>query len=98
MIDFVSWIKMILENQESCIINEKKRTEYFKLERGVWQRVLISAYLLILVLEKIFIFVKNNPKVKGLNIFKREFFYTSYADDTIFSLFFFFFKFHRIKT
>ena len=32
------------------------------------------------------IFVKNNPKVKGLNIFKHEFLYTAYADDTTFFL------------
>ena len=28
--------------------------------------------------------MKNNPKVKGLNIFKNEFLYTAYADDTTF--------------
>ena len=33
-IDFVSWIKTILNNQESCIINGGKTTKYFKLERG----------------------------------------------------------------
>ena len=33
-----------------------------------------------------FIFVINNPKVKGLNIFKHEFLYTAYADDTTFFL------------
>ena len=32
-IDFVSWIKTILKNQESCIINGGKTTKYFKLER-----------------------------------------------------------------
>ena len=32
-IDFVSWIKMILKNQESCITDSGK-TKYFKLERG----------------------------------------------------------------
>ena len=37
----------------------------------------ISAYLLIFVLEVFFIFVKNNPKIKNLNIFKHE-------DDTTF--------------
>ena len=31
-------------------------------------------------------FVKNNPKVKGLNMFKHEFLYTAYADDTTFFL------------
>ena len=33
-IDFVSLIKMILKNQESCIFNSGKTTKYFKLERG----------------------------------------------------------------
>ena len=33
-IDFVSWIKTILKNQESCIINCGKTTKYFNLERG----------------------------------------------------------------
>ena len=33
-IGFVSWIKMILNDHESCIINRGKTTKYFKLERG----------------------------------------------------------------
>ena len=34
----------------------------------------------------LFIFVKNNPKFKGLNIVKHEFLYTAYVDDTTFFL------------
>ena len=34
----------------------------------------------------VFIFVKSNPKFKGLNIFKHEFLYTACADDTTFFL------------
>ena len=44
VIDFVTWIKMILENQESCIINGEKTTEYFRLERGARQGDLMSVY------------------------------------------------------
>ena len=44
-ISFVSWIKTILKNQGSCIINEGKTTEYFKLERGARQGDPISAHL-----------------------------------------------------
>ena len=84
--DFVSWIKTILKNQESCIINGGKTTRYFKIERGARHGDPTSAYLFILVLEISFIFVKNNPKVNGLNIFKHEFLYTAYADDTTFFL------------
>ena len=64
-IGFVSWIKTILKNQESCINNGGKTTKYFKLERGARQGDPISAYLFILVLEIFVIFVKNNPKAKG---------------------------------
>ena len=35
---FVSWFKTILKNQESCIINGRKLTKYFKLERGARRR------------------------------------------------------------
>ena len=31
-------------------------------------------------------FVKNNPKVKGLDIFKHEFLYNAYVNDTTFFL------------
>ena len=71
-IDFASWIKTIVKDQESCIINRGKTTKYFKLERGARQGDPISAYLFILVLEIFFIFIKNNPKVQGLSIFKVE--------------------------
>ena len=33
-----------------------------------------------------FLFVKNNPMVKSLNIFKHELLYIAYADDTSFFL------------
>ena len=82
-IDLLSWIKTILKNQESCTINGGKTTKDFKLERGARQGDPISTYLLILALEIFFIFVKNNPKVKGMKIFRHEFLYTAYADDTI---------------
>ena len=42
--------------------------------------------LYLLLLEIFFTFVKNNPKVKGLNIFNHEFLYIVYADDTTFFL------------
>ena len=55
-IDFVSWIKTILKNQKSCIINGGKATKYFKLERGARQRDPTSAYLFLLVL-RIFLYL-----------------------------------------
>ena len=67
-VDFVSWMKTILKNQEFS----RKTRRYFKLERGAQQGDPISADLFVL-LEIFFIFVKNNLQVKGLNIFNNEF-------------------------
>ena len=81
---FLQWIRTILKNQQSCVLNGGITTPYFKLERGTRQGDPISAYLFILVLEIFFKIVKENPNIKGLNIFNHEFLYSAYADDTTF--------------
>ena len=48
--DFLNWIGMLLQNQESCVINGGKMTRYFPLKRGTRQGDPISDYLSILVL------------------------------------------------
>ena len=35
--NFIGWIKLLLENQEFCIINGGQTTNYFKLEEGTRQ-------------------------------------------------------------
>ena len=83
---FIKWIQTLLKNQESCVINGGNTTKYFKLERGTRQGDPISAYLFILVLEVVFMLMKQNKNIKGLNLFERTFLYTAYADDTTFFL------------
>ena len=82
--NFINWIKTLLKNQESCVLNGGKTTRYFKLERGTRQGDPISALLFILVLEIAFILIKTNNNIEGLNVFNHTFLYTSYADDTTF--------------
>ena len=68
------------------MINRGHTTKYFRLERGARQGDQISAYLFILALEVLFIFIKFNKNIDGINTFNREYLYTVYADDTTFFL------------
>ena len=71
--DFITWIQLLIQNQDSCIINGRTTTNYFKLEIGTRQGDLISAYLFILVLEIAFFFLVQNENINGLNIFENSF-------------------------
>ena len=84
--DFMKWVEMLLECQESCVINGGSATKYFKLQKGARQGDPISASLFILCLEIVFILIKANKRVKGINIFEHTYLYLAYADDTTFFL------------
>ena len=84
--DFIKWIQILIQNQESCVINGEATTNYFKLERGTRKGDPISVYLFILVLEIAFLFIMQNENINDLNIFENIFLYTTYADDTTFFL------------
>ena len=84
--NFISWIEIILKNQESCVINGGTTTKYFKLNRGARQGDPISAYLFIFAFEILFLLIKENPHIKGLNILDHCYLYSAYTDDTTFFL------------
>ena len=77
---------MLLEYQESCIINGGNTTKYFELQKGARQGNPISAYLFILCLEIVFILIRADKRVKGINIFNHTYLYSAYTDDTTFFL------------
>ena len=83
---FVRWAKILLKNQESCIINGGNTTKYSKLENDRRPGDPISAYLFMLVLEILFLCIKQNKNIQGINIFNHIFLYTAYADHTTFFL------------
>ena len=84
--EIIEWIKVLLNNQEFCVINIGKTSKYFKLERGTRQGDPISAYLFIIVLEVVFRIIKETSNIKGFEIFQKKFIYTGYVDDTTFFL------------
>ena len=81
---FLDWIKVLHNNQESCVMNGGVSTGFFPLERGSCQGDPISAYMFILVMEVFFTMVKNNPNINGLDILGFTYLLTAYADNANF--------------
>ena len=79
--NFIKWVKLILNKQESCVMNNGTSTGYFTLSSGTRQEDPISAYLFILVMEIIFIHVRSNNNIQGFKIFGYEFKLSASADD-----------------
>ena len=84
--NFIHWIKVLLNKQQSCVINGGFTTPYFNFEKGARQGDSISAYLFILALEVLFELIKNNADIRGITIFNHVFLYTAFADDSTFFL------------
>ena len=107
--NFITWVKTLLRNQESCALNGSTTTKRFLIRRGTRQGDPISAYLF-LALEILFKLIKSKPEIKRLTIFGHCYLDSTYADDTTFFLqetisikhivddFFIFFVFFWINT
>ena len=81
---FINWIKILLNKNQSCVINGGTTSEYFELQRGARQGDPIAAYLFILTLEIFFIMVRADNNINKLKIFDYGFLLSAYADDTTF--------------
>ena len=87
---FISWVKMLYNNFELCVINNGKLTHYFMQGRGVHQGSALSGPLFLCVAKILALNIKNNKQIEGIPIKDRDLVETiaQYADDTnIWSLF-----------
>ena len=82
--DFIQWIKTLPANNESCVMNNGSSTGFFKIQRGTKQGDPLSPYLFILVLEILFIQIRNDKAVRGFKIGDIEIRLTAFADDSTF--------------
>ena len=64
--NFISWIKLLLNSQQSCVINGGNTTPYFNLGKGAHHGDPVSAYLFSLALEVLFVFIKSKKNIRGI--------------------------------
>ena len=72
----------LVNNVQSCVINNGITSDYFALERGVRQGDPLSPYLFVVAVETLAIAVRQNTAIKGITIGKDETKLLQYADDT----------------
>ena len=82
--NFIQWIKTLLANNESCVMNNGSSTGFFKIQRGTKQGDPLSPYSFILVLEILFIQIRNDKAIRGFKIGDIEIRMTAFADDSTF--------------
>ena len=84
--NFITWIKILLNDQQSCVINGGFATQYFILKKGARERDPISAYLVIISLEVLFTLIKSKDSINGIDLYDYYFLFTVYADESTFFL------------
>ena len=80
--NFISWIKLLYTEIESCTLNNRYLSQNFKLSRGIRQGCPISALPFLLVAEILSRKLKANDDAKGLQINRYEYKVIQVADDT----------------
>ena len=77
--NFILSVKVLLKDQESCVINGRKTTEYFLFGRAASVFIYFSV-------RDLLPFIKTKPEIARLTILDHCYFYSINADDTTFFL------------
>ena len=78
----IQWISTFYKNTQVAINQGGNLSSFFNTERGCKQGDPISPYIFILCAEILALKIKQNEKIKGIEINNNEFILTQYVDDT----------------
>ena len=79
---YISWIRMLYNNFELCVINNGRWHGYFPQRRGVHQGSALSCPLFLYLAELLVISIHRNQKIRGVKVDNTEEKLEQYADDT----------------
>ena len=83
---FKKWFNILYKDSCSCVINNGYFSEFFTLSRSFRQGDPLSPYLFILAIEPLAMAIKNNKKIKGIQVENSTIKIGQYADDTFLTL------------
>ena len=78
----IQWIETFYKNIKSTVIVNNSPTPWFSIERGCRQGDPISPYIFLICSEVLACMIRQNPNIKGYEIFNTETKITQFADDT----------------
>ena len=80
--DIKKWIKVFYNDISSCVMVNGKYSEYFPIGRGVRQGDPLSPYLFLLCAEVLAQTIRENDRIKGIQLNNEEALLSQFADDT----------------
>jgi hypothetical protein len=82
----IEWIETLYNNISTCIINNGHTSTFFHPTRGVRQGCPLSPILFVIAVELMAIKIRQNSRIKGIQIGNTEIKLSQFADDTTFFL------------
>ena len=78
----INWIKLLFTNFYVCTINSGEISEWFLLTRGLYQGNPLSSTVFILIVDIMGHLIRENSKIRGIQLGNYEFKITQFVDDT----------------
>ena len=84
--NIITWIKVLLTDEKSCVINGRFATQYFTLKEDARQGDHILAYLFSIALEVLFTLIKSKDNINGIDLYEYSFYMPFMQMTLLFSL------------